>query len=261
MLNINKMKEKGIRRILAVGDIHGMYDKLMTVWRRANIEDNDIVIFLGDYTDRGINNINVIKFVLEQDKKNNIHFLCGNHEVILLETLAVIASNLYGEDIDPFDIYKLNDDDMFYLFEATKDIVENNLMYIEAANLFKELKKDDFPILKEYIKKISNLNFRIKMNINNKTYIFSHAGCNPKKKYEDQEINDIVWLREEFFNNYYGEDIYVIGHTPVQFFEHYKPIFKDNMILCDTGSFMYDGSISIVDVINKHVYSSNLMLI
>ena len=42
------------KRILAVGDIHGMYDKLIALMKKVKFDpEDDLLIFLGDYIDRG----------------------------------------------------------------------------------------------------------------------------------------------------------------------------------------------------------------
>lgn len=33
-------------RVIAIGDIHGCFDKLMSLWRKLEVTDNDLVIFL-----------------------------------------------------------------------------------------------------------------------------------------------------------------------------------------------------------------------
>ena len=41
-------------RILAVDDIHGMYEKLMTLMDQIHFNpEEDLMVFLGDYIDRG----------------------------------------------------------------------------------------------------------------------------------------------------------------------------------------------------------------
>jgi len=40
-------------RTLVIGDIHGAYAALLEVLERAQVTSDDLLIFLGDYADRG----------------------------------------------------------------------------------------------------------------------------------------------------------------------------------------------------------------
>ena len=37
------------KRILVIGDMHATYDKLLSLWKKLDVTDEDLVIFLGDY--------------------------------------------------------------------------------------------------------------------------------------------------------------------------------------------------------------------
>lgn len=61
-----------------IGDIHGCYTALMDYLRE--IKENDFYIFAGDYFDRGIENVQVFRFIEEHLNDKNFLFLEGNHE-------------------------------------------------------------------------------------------------------------------------------------------------------------------------------------
>ncbi|CAA6668514.1 unnamed protein product [Spirodela intermedia] len=78
------------RVVCCVGDIHGFYDRLLRLW--ANLElrvggaafRTALVIFLGDYCDRGPQTREVIDFLLSLPSRypEQRHvFLCGNHDL------------------------------------------------------------------------------------------------------------------------------------------------------------------------------------
>ncbi len=67
-------------RTLAIGDIHGCIDALKTLWDTIQPQAHDLVIFVGDYVDRGPDSKGVIDFILEKRKQYNIISLIGNHE-------------------------------------------------------------------------------------------------------------------------------------------------------------------------------------
>ena len=62
-----------------IGDIHGSYTALMEYFKDG-LKDDECYIFLGDYLDRGIENADVLKFLLEIYEKPNVFLLEGNHE-------------------------------------------------------------------------------------------------------------------------------------------------------------------------------------
>ena len=85
----------GIERIVAIGDVHGSYDKLLQLLQGTDLVDSALawtggethVVFLGDLTDRGPLERPVLDLVrrLEDDAAaagGRLHVLLGNHEVL-----------------------------------------------------------------------------------------------------------------------------------------------------------------------------------
>lgn len=69
------------KKIHHIGDIHGCYTALKEYFNlNGGIKDDEFYIFCGDYIDRGIENAEVIKFLLSIYKKPNVLLLEGNHE-------------------------------------------------------------------------------------------------------------------------------------------------------------------------------------
>lgn len=68
------------KRILVIGDIHGCFKNLMSMWKKISVTPEDLVIFLGDYVDRGRENVKVLKWIMKESKKKNVVALCGNHD-------------------------------------------------------------------------------------------------------------------------------------------------------------------------------------
>lgn len=67
-------------KIHVFGDIHGCYEPLKEYFEIYPYKENDMYIFTGDYIDRGIQNKEVLEFLLTLVDKSNILFLEGNHE-------------------------------------------------------------------------------------------------------------------------------------------------------------------------------------
>lgn len=81
--------------IYAIGDIHGKFDLLKKLYEEivADIEkhgdEKNKIIFLGDYIDRGNQNVLVLNFLMHLEDKPNLEhvFLKGNHEDIFKEAM------------------------------------------------------------------------------------------------------------------------------------------------------------------------------
>ncbi len=69
----------------AIGDIHGCYDKLMSLLDMIySQQTSGTIIFLGDYVDRGPDTYSVIKALMYPPENWNFICLKGNHEDMLL---------------------------------------------------------------------------------------------------------------------------------------------------------------------------------
>ena len=64
------------QRIFAIGDIHGMSDKLRDLLRRLPLSPEDRVVFLGDYINRGPDSKGVLDTLLafRQEHPNTVFF-------------------------------------------------------------------------------------------------------------------------------------------------------------------------------------------
>ena len=69
------------KKIHHIGDIHGSNTVLQQYLSEfGGIKDDEFYIFTGDYIDRGIENAEVIKFLISIMNKKNVLMLEGNHE-------------------------------------------------------------------------------------------------------------------------------------------------------------------------------------
>lgn len=81
--------------IYAIGDIHGQYDILIRLYDKIiedikfKQDDENKIIFLGDYIDRGKQNRKVLDFLVSRQNSREIEhvFLWGNHEQIFIEAM------------------------------------------------------------------------------------------------------------------------------------------------------------------------------
>lgn len=77
------------KKIHFLSDIHGC-NTVLQEYFKDGLKDDEYYMFLGDYIDRGIENVEVLKFLLSIYQKPNVILLEGNHEY----SLRSFASNI-----------------------------------------------------------------------------------------------------------------------------------------------------------------------
>ena len=221
--------------IFAIGDIHGCLKQLVYLQNKifdypGYKKESDLIIYLGDYIDRGPNSRNVIQHLLKlQKEKVNSIFLMGNHEQIMIDFIFNKINNLrywlnLGTD-QTFKSYKIE------VAEFIKDGFGDDKIDRLRSVLLKELSN-------EHVHFLNNL--RLSYSIGR--YLFVHAGINPEKVLKDQDKMDFLWSRsDQFFDkNFKFEQIIVHGHTPEK-----EVINLPYRINIDTGCF-FSGKLSSV---------------
>lgn len=82
------------KKIHHIGDIHGCNTALQKYLSdNGGIKDDEMYIFTGDYIDRGLENADVVKFLISIMNKKNVLMLEGNHE----RWLWLYANNCTGK--------------------------------------------------------------------------------------------------------------------------------------------------------------------
>lgn len=86
-------------RLLAIGDIHGHLAALDTLLEVVRPKDDDQIVFLGDYVDKGPNVKGVIDRLLEIAATLNVVFLRGNHDQMMSDALRNVSNIPMWEDL------------------------------------------------------------------------------------------------------------------------------------------------------------------
>lgn len=271
------------QHVWAIGDLHGCYDKFMTLWSKLNVTDNDLCIFLGDYIDRSNKVDEMLTWIIEQSKKKNFVFIAGNHELMMLDAFhkdrALMEQILSGEKT------QLTNRDAEEYKAATLWICNGGYKTINA--LLRLQQKNKF-IVDEFLGFIEELSLSHTIEIDGRKYCFVHAGIRPGIELEEQAAIDLLWIRKDFFHRnrgYNGKDVIIVGHTPTQRlswrdkdravlmtvedkflvghmkpeerFDNNKPfkIPNRNILMLDTGS--WRSCISAVDIISGRYFQSD----
>ena len=213
------------KRLIAVGDIHGQFKMLELLMKKIQPKESDKFIFLGDYIDRGFQSRVVIDFLLNFSKEYNCIFLRGNHEDMLLAFLKLDEKAMYGES------YQYNGGEYTAFSYAGADAVLEDLKNSIPDNHI------------EFIKSLEY--YYIEGN-----FLFVHAGIMPGISIEEQRLEDLVWIREQFIYYPTGIDkVIVFGHTPLD-----RVLISDDKIGLDTGA-GYKMALSAMNLYTKEIYS------
>lgn len=208
-------------RVYAIGDIHGRLDLLSRLHRmilddaRAAKGGDRILVYLGDYVDRGPDSAGVIELLSQEPLPGftAIH-LKGNHEDFLLRFLDDTSSGTAWFANGGVETLRSYGVDMEYVDRDT------------PARLLDKLSRR-LPA--------RHLDFLRALSLNHciGDYLFVHAGIRPGLAMELQSATDMLWIRGEFLNSAvkHGK-IVVHGHTITDL-----PEVRDNRIGIDTGAF------------------------
>jgi serine/threonine protein phosphatase 1 len=214
------------RPIYAIGDIHGRLDLLTPLLQtiRNDIETHALnlhrpmIVFLGDYIDRGPQSRAVVDSILalRQDPTLEIRTLKGNHEQALL---LFLESPQFGPTwlahggattLASYNIPPPGPRDEAAIFDkvrgAFRDALgDTHLQFFEGLEIF----------------------------VQEGDYAFVHAGVRWGVPLHEQKEEDLLWIRQDFLNSdACMEFVIVHGHTPVEY-----PFLGQGRIGVDTGAY------------------------
>ena len=217
--------------IYAIGDIHGRDDllaELISIINQDLIENRrgkkTMMVFLGDYVDRGLGSKMVIDILLilanEANRAGAWHntiFLKGNHEEALLHFLdepdfgKKWLAHGGTETLISYGVGVPTDKKDLKGWQETANALETALGPTHLSF---------FNNLKPYAE-IGD-------------YAFVHAGLRPGKAIEQQSAQDLLWIRGDFLDSAARFDKKIVhGHTPKK-----KTFMDHRRIGIDTGAYI-----------------------
>ena len=236
--------------IYAIGDIHGSLSELTSLHKKILANDKfkvkeDLLIYLGDYIDRGLKSKQVIDQIIKLKNKQikTIH-LMGNHEELMIDFLINKKNNIknwlnFGAD-QTFKSYDIE------IVEFIKDGFEDNIIDKLRNALLEKMDTTHIDFFN-----------KLELSFSKGKYLFVHAGIDPEKNLTKQTKKDYLWSRSNSFfdKNFKAEKIIVHGHTPEQNVVNYS--YRVNI---DTGCY-FSGELSCVclsDLNDSRSFISNL---
>jgi serine/threonine protein phosphatase 1 len=212
------------RKIFAVGDIHDSFEKLEALmkilpWRK---DSDDLLLFIGDYVDRGPNSREVVEYLVNLKKDGgNFIFLKGNHEKMLV------------------DFYVHQKDQMLYVANGGAETIAS---YVEGG-----IGRRAFELPREHLEFLLSLQLIYETD----DYIFVHAGLRDGIPLDQQSEEDLLWIREEFiYSTYDWNRRVVFGHTALE-----TPFVTPAKIGIDTGA-VYGNKLTAVELPSMKFYQA-----
>lgn len=178
--------------IYAIGDIHGCLESLHRLLAQIHLSEADEVVFLGDYVDRGPDVKGVIEYLLTL--RGRYVFLMGNHERMFLDFLQGKQRPLFLHNGGTATIES---------YGGLRRIPATHMAFLDRLKLYHETQD----------------------------YLFVHAGIRPGIPLQEQDENDLLWIREEFYAHQGRHPKTVVfGHTPMR-----EVLIEDDRIGIDTA--------------------------
>jgi len=213
----------GGRLVYAVGDVHGRLDALAPLVQAIRTDAaltapgvRPLLVFLGDYVDRGPDSRGVIDFILGVQARDDIDVvvLKGNHEDALLRFLA-------DPGYAPSWIANWGEATLFsYGVQPPDRSLDGTACGLTHARFAEALPDAHRGFLAD-----------LALSVTVGDYLFVHAGVRPGVPLAEQDPNDLMWIRYEFLESEddFGK-VVVHGHTPTR-----EPELRANRIGIDTG--------------------------
>lgn len=264
-------------RRLCVGDIHGCYDILQKVLDTCKFSDSDTLYSVGDFTDRGPQNVKVLDFLMSL---KNFKPVVGNHDFWNYQYLRsqVTDSPMNLDAYQCWDRYNGGRETLLEEMDMPREWKEK--VYNFLKDIPYTINLGDKVIVhtvcsKEYY---NNLNIPLE-DITMETLMSSNLvlddvydagiwdrdilkGCKDYIKLGFTKPNYMLLFEEMYRNTYTGDVQYIVGHTPLA-----KPFYDRTLgiIGIDTGAVYFkkdaglgiDGCLTILDIDSLEYWQSS----
>jgi serine/threonine protein phosphatase 1 len=188
----------GFERTLVISDIHGCYHEFVDLLELAKYNSSrDRLILLGDYVSRGTCSKEVVDLVMSLVKEHGAIALQGNHDHRFVRVIENLASE--KETVRFFEKGGFETLDSY-----CKSNISTSPEHLHEIRSYMGLYSPHITFLKG-----------LPYYYEDHDYIYVHAGLNPGyRKLSDQDIQDLLYIKEEFYNNRTNaEKVVIFGHT------------------------------------------------
>ena len=234
------IEESSWARIVVIGDIHGYRDPLERLLGKIDPGDGDLLVFIGDYVDRGPYTRACVDLLVEvKAQKSDTVFLKGNHEDMLLGSIGMPAL------ISDMRTWLYNGGDRTL---ASYGATEREIRRLRGAADEEERKRI---VLGRIPQNHIEFFLDLELYVETDRFFICHAGVSPAATIEEGKENlfDLLWTRDHFLHDeQVWEKTVVCGHTPQK-----EVLVRRKLICVDTGLYYY-GTLSAIDLLSGGIY-------
>jgi len=195
---------------IAIGDVHGNLAALedLVEQLKGAVDDDDVIVFLGDYIDRGPSSKECVEAILalQRDLTTEVVCLCGNHEDWMLRTLRDHGRHSWLLGMEAFDTIRS------YSPEAAQVLrraISNagSALYLGQCQLPYDAFFDCVP--KAHLQFFEGL----RTFYESADCLCTHGGLDRRvPEVQDQTREALIWGAGGFPDDYAGTQIVVYGH-------------------------------------------------
>lgn len=202
-------------------DLHGYpLEDFRSLLLKAGFSNEDELYVLGDVIDRnGDGGIQTLLWMMRQE---NVHFLLGNHEMMLL-MCGFLFKEVTDENIDAVAEEEL---------QALSNWIANGARC--TIDSLTALCHRDEALFNDLMDYLSDAQLYELLKINGKAYLLVHSGLggySAEKDLPDYSEYELLWTRPEITDRYYPGVTVVFGHTPTVL---YGPEYRGRMLKTDS---------------------------
>lgn len=220
-----------MKRILVISDIHGELKLFDSLLERVKYDaDEDQLILVGDYVDRGPDSKGVLNRVSEL-KRNGAVVLRGNHDEMMLNVVDGVSGALE----------RWERNGALMTLQSYDSSIESVILSAGAE-------------FEKHISLIREMDYYYET----KDYIFVHAGVSPDTPVQKTDPHTFLWIRELFYEKYSGDKTVIFGHTPTSAIRQEKNhdiYFGENNIIGIDGAATYGGQLNCLELPGKRTHS------
>ncbi|PQV64360.1 serine/threonine protein phosphatase 1 [Abditibacterium utsteinense] len=208
-------------RILAIGDVHGCSRALDALLELVAPRDEDTLVFLGDYIDRGPDSRGVLERLIGLSKRPDFVALRGNHDLWMINARYQKRwfRSWLGAGVGGAETLKS------YGAQNLDVIPDSHWKFLESLRPFYETEK----------------------------FLFTHASLDGNLPLENQSEEWLFWRRASEATPHFSGKTLICGHTSQ---ENGVPLDLGHAICIDTEAYG-GGWLSCLDVEALYLYQAN----
>jgi serine/threonine protein phosphatase 1 len=174
-------------RTLVIGDIHGCFTALQTLEREMDFTDEDQLITLGDYVDRGPDSKAVLDWLIaRRHRGGKLIALKGNHEILMM--WAREDSQSQKSWMSPF---------------VGGDATLRSYGHEQSLGLLRDVPEEHWQFIQEQTVRYHETD----------THLFVHASVLPEVPMEQQKDETLFWDRFKEQSLHMSGKRVICGHT------------------------------------------------